>query len=88
MICNTLGLNSNIIRFTEIILEKAKLDYDEAEILDFDLDRIYLKIDSERYSIRMWNIDEKGIIYSVFANSSGDWEELNHAYISRDDYIV
>ena len=63
----------------------TKPDLEEFRIVDYDADRIYLTVDSDtvNYIIRMWNINEESIVYSVFYE-----KELNHAtpLIEYDTY--
>ena len=86
MIVSYNGINSNVLKFAEFALEKAKVKYNQGVCQDYDLDRVYLDIDGKEYDIRTWNINEKGIRYSVFDCSGDSSIELYHGYVSHFDY--
>lgn len=48
------------------------------EILDYDLDRVYLAVNSNEnnYTIRTWDIREDYILYSVFENTAEGGKEI------------
>ena len=60
--------NEIIINFVNNVLDYASIYYSDIYILDSDLDRIELAIDSEwnNYTIRMWNIDDDGIRFTLY----------------------
>lgn len=86
MIVSYNGINSNVLSFAELALDKAKVKYSQGVCRDYDLDRVYLDIDGKDYNIRMWNIDENGIRFSVFDCSGDSGDELYHGYVSHFDY--
>lgn len=88
MVYNQIGANSNIVNFVEQALKKSGITYNEAVIKDVDFDRVYLLIDNEAYDIRTWNINSKGISYSLFKLFAEYGEELFHSFISRDAIIA
>lgn len=75
-------------KFVEQALLQANIDYNEAIIKDYDLDRCYLIIDCKMYDIRMWNIDDTGISYSVFEIEENSGNELYYGFVSQDMYVV
>lgn len=77
------GFNANVVSFVEAVLEQANVNYHEAICVDFDLDRIYLTIDNTPYTIRMWNIDDTGIRFSVYKDTKTDTVELYHGFIAE-----
>ena len=52
------GTSLDVKWFTEYVLNRWNIKYDECIIEDFDLDRVYLNIDGWDYTIRTWNIYE------------------------------
>lgn len=54
--------------FVQHVLSRTDIDAKTVTILDFDLDRVFLAIDSteNNYAIRTWNIDENGIVYTLY----------------------
>lgn len=66
------------------VLKKANIKYNVCIINDFDLDRVYLEIDNQQYTIRMWNVVEANnehqyrVHYSLYIDL---WnEEKNYGY--------
>lgn len=49
-------------------ISHAKKDIERFEIIDYDLDRIYLKVNTDhgQYIIRTWDITEELINYTVY----------------------
>lgn len=88
MVYNQIGANSNIVNFVEQALKKSGISYNEAVIKDVDFDRVYLFIDNEAYDIRTWNINSKGISYSINKLFAEYGEELCHSFISKDAIIA
>lgn len=60
--------SKNIEMFVKEVMEKAGIDINRVCILDNDLSRIYLAVDGNEnnYNIRMWNIKEQCIEYTLF----------------------
>lgn len=60
-----------ILEFVEYVKNTSALKGKNVDLIFFDLDRVYLAVDSteNNYNIRMWNINEKGIRYSLFKDS-------------------
>ena len=88
MIYNQIGANGSIVNFVEKVFEQSGTTYEEVIIKDYDLDRIYLLVDGKTYCIRTWDINEKGIRYSLFKELKNYGEELYHSFISRDAFIL
>ena len=61
-------MNKEVSAFVEYVMRAAGIDNRTVTVLDFDLDRVYLAVDSteNNYDIRTWNIDECGITYTLF----------------------
>lgn len=61
-------MSRQVKEFVDYVLCAANVKYTNVEIIDFDCDRVYLAIDSieNNYMIRMWNVNEYGIRYSLF----------------------
>ena len=81
-------ISRSLEKFVEQALLQANIDYTEAIINDCDLDRCYLIIDGKMYDIRMWNIDETGIRYSVFEIEENSGNELYYGFIRQEMYMV
>ena len=75
-------MNKEVIEFVEYVMEIASIDRRTVSILDFDLDRVYLAVNSteNNYTIRMWNIDESGIRYSLFKDGDITEEVIRSQY--------
>lgn len=75
-------MNKEVIKFVEYVMEVANIDNRKVSILDFDLDRVYLAIDSaeNNYIIRMWNINDSGIRYSLYKDGDTVEEILISQY--------
>ena len=60
--------NNKIVDFVDSVLDYASIEAYDIDILYSDLDRIELAIDSEwnNYTIRMWNIDDDGIRFTLY----------------------
>lgn len=59
------------------IIEFAKSVMDgEHEVLDFDLDRVEVKMNGEDYIIRTWDISEEDIRWTLFKKVSEEFEEI------------
>ena len=84
----TQTISSSLEKFVEKALLQANIDYKEAIIDDYDLDRCYLKIDGKEYDIRMWNIDDTGVRYSVLEITGDCGKELYHGFVRQDLYVV
>lgn len=61
-------MDKKLEAFVQHVLSRADIDAKTVTILDFDLERVFLAIDSteNNYDIRTWNIDECGITYTLF----------------------
>ena len=75
-------MNKEVIAFVEYVMCAAGIDNRTVTVLDFDLDRVYLAVDSteNNYTIRMWNIGEDGIRYSLFKDGDITEEVLKSQY--------
>lgn len=60
------------------VMREANITIDRVKILDYELDRIYLAVDGEEnnYNIRIWNIDDQAIRYSLFYFDQDNTEEI------------
>lgn len=60
--------NNKLMTFVKDVCREAGFDSKTVNVLDYDLDRIYLAVDSEsnNYNIRTWNIRDNAIRYSLF----------------------
>ena len=75
-------MNKEVIEFVGYVMESASIDRRTVSILDFDLDRVYLAVNSteNNYTIRMWNIDKSGIRYSLFKDGDITEEVIRSQY--------
>ena len=75
-------MNKEVIAFVEYVMCAAGIDNSTVTVLDFDLDRVYLAVDSteNNYTIRMWNIGEDGIRYSLYKDGDITEEILKSQY--------
>ena len=75
-------MNKEVIAFVEYVMCAAGIDNSTVTVLDFDLDRVYLAVDSteNNYTIRMWNIGEDGICYSLYKDGDITEEILKSQY--------
>lgn len=75
-------MNKEVNAFVEYVMYAAGIDNRTVTVLDFDLDRVYLAVDSKEnnYTIRMWNIGEDGIRYSLFKDGDITEEVLKSQY--------
>lgn len=75
-------MSKEIIDFVKYVVCEANIDTDNISILDFDLDRVYLAIDSKEnnYTIRMWNISEYDIRFSLYKNGEITEEIIKSKY--------
>ena len=57
-----------INKFVNYVIDTANINSENVKILDYDLDRVYLAIDSEEnnYNIRMWNITNDYIQFTLY----------------------
>ncbi len=88
MVVSYNGINSNVLCFAEEVLNRAQVKYSEALCKDYDLDRVYLRVDDDNYTIRTWNIDDKGIRFSLYRDLPTDVEDLYYGYLSHDEYAI
>ena len=51
----------NINRFAKYVILSAGMDEKMVEVLDYDLDRIYLNYNGTEYIIRMWSITSEEV---------------------------
>lgn len=60
--------NNKLMAFVNDVCNEAGLNNKTVKVIDVDLDRIYLSVDSEsnNYNIRMWDIRPNVIRYSLF----------------------
>lgn len=75
-------MNKEVSAFVEYVMRAAGIDNRTVTVLDFDLDRVYLAVDSteNNYTIRMWNIAEDGIRYSLYKTGDITEEILKSQY--------
>ena len=75
-------MNKEVIEFVGYVMAAANIDRKAVSILDYDLDRVYLAVDSteNNYTIRMWNIGENGIRYSLFKDGDTTEEVIRSQY--------
>ena len=75
-------MNKEVSAFVEYVMRAAGIDNRTVTVLDFDLDRVYLAVNSteNNYTIRMWNIDESGIRYSLFKDGDITEEVIRSQY--------
>ena len=66
--------------FVKSVLSASKLSYNNFVIDDYDCDRVYLHIDGKEYNIRTWDIDSKGIRYTLFEIVGDHGEEVCNGY--------
>lgn len=61
-------MNKKLVAFVQHVLSRTDIEAKTITILEFDLERVFLAIDSteNNYFIRTWNIDECGITYTLF----------------------
>jgi hypothetical protein len=62
------------------LIEYIGFDEYEVDTRESDLDRIFFK--DNRHFIRIWDIRENGILYSIFEPGPGYAEELECGYYS------
>ena len=55
-IINNMTETIYVYNLTKNVLNKHIKEWTKCDIEDYDLDRIYLNIDNEEYTIRTWNI--------------------------------
>lgn len=60
--------SNNVTKFVNYVIELACIDSSFVNILDMDLDRIYLSVNSTKnnYTIRTWDITDNGIRFTLF----------------------
>ena len=88
MVFNKAIISRSLEKFVEQALLQANIGYNEAIIKDYDLDRCYLIIDGKKYDIRMWNIDDTGVRYSVFEILENSGNELYYGFVRQEMYVV
>ena len=61
-------VNNELLDFVSYVCNKAGFDMEKVKIIDYDLKRVYLAVDSEsnNYNIRLWDIHPNVIRYSLF----------------------
>lgn len=61
-------VNNELLTFFSYVCNKAGFDMEKVKIIDYDLKRVYLAVDSEsnNYNIRLWDILPNAIRYSLF----------------------
>lgn len=67
-----------IDRFVNYVMEMANISITNVKILDYDLDRVYLSVNSNEnnYNIRMWNITDDYIQFTLYKLVEDYGEEL------------
>lgn len=67
-----------LLDFVDYVVSAAALDSEDVNIIDYDLGRIYLAINSSQnnYNIRMWNANEEGILFSLYKNVGNTVEDI------------
>ena len=60
--------NNELFTFVSSVCNKAGFDMEKVKIIDYDLKRVYLAVDSEsnNYNIRLWDILPNAVRYSLF----------------------
>lgn len=63
-------MHSFLQEFTIYVMSKAGLLNERWKVIDYDLGRIYLAVNGEEnnYTIRLWEVRENYILYSLFEN--------------------
>ena len=72
-----------VFEFTCFVFSKIGIDISEEEAYpdDYDLDRIYIDVCGKSYIIRMWNVDDEGIRYSLYEEDEDySVEEVYYGY--------
>lgn len=61
-------VNNELLTFVLSVCNEAGFDIEKVNIIDYDLKRVYLAVDSEsnNYNIRLWDILPNAIRYSLF----------------------
>lgn len=54
-------MNENVNRFAKYVALSAGMDENRVEVLDYDLDRVYLSYNGTEYNIRMWSITSEEV---------------------------
>lgn len=62
--------------FAKDVIDKAEIKYKVFAVVDHDLDRVLLELDGIDYTIRMWEITEKAIRYSIFRHDEDTTVEI------------
>ena len=72
-------------KLVNAVLEKAFEEKKSFTITDADLDRVYLEIEGEDYIVRMWNITDRTIEYTLFKCVGDHGEDVSRGvyFISR-----
>lgn len=71
-----------VFKFTRFVFSKIGIDIsaEEAYPDDYDLDRIYIDVCGKSYIIRMWNVNDEGIRYSLYEDKGYSGEEVYYGY--------
>lgn len=58
----------NIENLVRYVMDKVGIDFSKVSILDYDIDRIYLAVDSteNNYNIRCWDISANYVSYTLY----------------------
>lgn len=67
-----------INKFVNYVMRMANVAMDEVKILDYDLDRVYLAVNGteNNYNIRMWNITDDYIQFTLYKLIEDHGEEV------------
>lgn len=73
---------NKVYDFASFVFSKIGIDIraEETYLDDYDLDRIYIDVCGKSYFIRMWNIDNEGIRYSLCEDKGYSREEVYYDY--------
>lgn len=78
-------MNETILNIVDYVIGEANINADIIKVLDYDLDRIYLSIDSNdnNYNIRLWDINDTCVRYSLFKFENENTEEVIQSHCFR-----
>ena len=67
---------NKVRKFVKAVLEKAGIKYTYYGVVDYDLRRIWLDVDNTEYTIRIWNVTEDSIEYTLFRHDGDKAVEI------------
>ena len=85
-----MDFNNKIQEFVKNVLSASPINYNDYKILDVDLSRVYLAIDSDvnNYNIRMWNISNSHIDFTIFKLVEDHGETVCEGYYNLISNLV